>query len=67
MGAKMRVLCVDDDPDAVESAGELLSMAGCEVLGGLDEGERGDDGLLHGHGSIAHRSIAPSDARSAAR
>jgi two-component system CheB/CheR fusion protein len=34
--AALKVLCVDDDPDEVESAGELLSLAGCEVMGCLD-------------------------------
>jgi CheY-like chemotaxis protein len=33
MAAKLKVLCVDDDPDAVETTAELLDLAGCEVRG----------------------------------
>ncbi len=32
MPEKLRVLCVDDNPDAIQSVGELLRLAGCEVL-----------------------------------
>jgi CheY-like chemotaxis protein len=31
MSDKLRVLCVDDSPDAVESVAELLRLSGCEV------------------------------------
>ena len=31
MTGKLRVLCVDDDPDAAESTAELLRLSGCEV------------------------------------
>lgn len=31
MGTPLKVLCVDDDPDVVESTAQLLELAGCEV------------------------------------
>ncbi len=36
MAAPTRVLCVDDNLDAVETVGQLLAMAGCEVAGCSD-------------------------------
>ena len=33
MAAKIRVLCVDDDPNAVRSITDLLERNGCEVRG----------------------------------
>ena len=36
MVAKLKVLCVDDNPDAVQSVGDLLHLAGCQVMGCQD-------------------------------
>ena len=33
MSRKLRVLCVDDNPDAVRSVADLLELSGCEVRG----------------------------------